>query len=263
MSAFPKIYSKDLLKQYILRKLGGGVVNVELTQDQIDDSIDDTIEEFTMEAYSGVIERYIYTEVASGIQTYLLPYDVFAVLGVYGNEFAGMGSQGSPLTNPFHINNFIAADLYGKGAGQINLLQYELTFEMLATMNLLLGKKISFDFNCFSKNLHLFETPAANNHLFIHVYKKLTPTTGTVTFGSTTVSGETTNLYDHKWVKAMAVERARYQWAVNLMKYAGSTLPNGGQLNYEGIMNEAKENLVRLREELDNTYKLPADFQIG
>jgi hypothetical protein len=47
------------------------------------------------------------------------------------------------------------------------------------------------------------------------------------------------------------------------MKYQGSILPNGGNLNGEGILNEAKENIKELSDELDSEYSLPADFYVG
>jgi hypothetical protein len=124
--------------------------------------------------------------------------------------------------------------------------------------------------------LHIHSTDLfvqAGGKIFIHCHRKLTPTTGLIANPNydymtdapddMTCMGETTNIFDQKWVRKMSTERARYQWATNLMKYQGSILPNGGNLNGEGILNEAKENIKELSDELDSEYSLPADFYVG
>lgn len=271
----PRIYSKDLLKQYILRKLGGGIVNIEITDAQLEDVIYDVVDMFVLKSYSGVREVYIPLNAIQGIKEYQLPYSVFAVLGVYASA-AGYIGGGTPSSNPFHVNQYIASDIF-KGRGVVNLIQYELTFEMINTLNLLLGKSVLFDFNTFSKLLTIFSGDFidAGGPVLLHCYKFLQPKEGTIlnpnfipgiddpNVVSTTVTGETTNIYDHIWIKKMTVEKARYQWATNMMKYSGTVLPNGGSLNVDGILNEAKENITKLEEELDSTYQLPPDFMIG
>jgi hypothetical protein len=269
----PRIYSKDILKQYILRKLGGGLVNIEITDAQLDDLIYDVVDSFVLKAYSGIREVYLPFSAMKGIKEYQLPYSVFAVLGIYASAGGYIGG-GTPSSNPFHINQYIASDIF-QGRGVVNLIQYELTFQMINTLNLLLGKSVLYDYNTFSKLLTIFSGDFIDygGPVLIHCYKTLHPQEGSILNpnyicgvddpGLSTISGETTNIYDHIWIRKMTVEKARYQWAVNMMKYSGTVLPNGGSLNVDGILNEAKENITKLEEELDSTYQLPPDFMIG
>jgi len=272
MAISPRIYSKESLKQYIFRKLGSPVVNIELTDDQLDDAIADTLDEFLIRAYSGITETFVPIQLKQGIQQIVLPYDVFAVLSVNSASMGGIGSSAGPLTNPFHINQFIAADLYSGGAGKIDLVSYELTFEMIETLNLLLGNRITFDFNTNSKVLTIHDNIVTDTNSILHIYKLLTPKESLKPnpnynpldpTSPQQLMTEETNIYDNKWVKRMALERARYQWAVNLMKYEGSVLPNGGTINSSGIMSLAESAIEKLLVELSTEWELPADFFVG
>lgn len=269
MAIFPTIYNKAELKKYIFRRLGSPVINIELTEDQLEDVINETIEKFVTVAYSGTSEKIIPVQFLSGVQKYLLPYNVFAVLSLNSSNFATGGA--SAIQNPFHINNYIASDLY-MGSGRINLLMYQQTSEFLNTMNLIMGSRMTFDFNCWSKELTVFETIVGNMNVFLQIYEKIVigEQLRTNPFynpndpqSSPEIMVETSNIYDQKWVKSMCVEKARHQWSVNMMKYSGSVLPNGGTLNVDGIMTMANENITKLEEELNSEYTLPPDFFIG
>ena len=97
---------------------------------------------------------------------------------------------------------------------------------------------------------------------YVRIYPEEKTVRNTDPDGPEFVTEDENNVYDIKWIKQMAVEKSRYQWATNMMKYSGSVLPNGGNLNVDGILNEAKENMEKLRDSLDS-YSLPPDFFCG
>jgi len=249
----PRIATKSLLKQYIIRQLGGEAVTVELTDDNLEDVIARTIEEYSVVAYSGVKERFIPVTLLPDVQDYTLPYETFAVLKVMSIDMRGIGN--SVPSNMFSVNNFIAADLYKPGTAKIDLVGYELINEMIETMNLMFTKQISYDFNSITKDLHIF-APSTGENVMLHVYQKLDTT-------DASGSNEIHNIYNEKWIKDMSCARAQYQWAMNWLKYQGSTLPNGGQLNMEFIYNEAKDKIEKLSQDLEDRYSLPCDFFMG
>jgi hypothetical protein len=140
-----RIQSVGGLKQYILRKLGYPLHQIEITDEQLQDAIEDTLDDYTQFAYAGFIERYVPMQLVAGIQNYVLPYPVFGVLGVYDGQGTMMGA--SQPSNLFSINQFIAADLYKPGVAKIDILGYELLNQMISTMDLVFSKKVTFDFN--------------------------------------------------------------------------------------------------------------------
>jgi len=249
-----RIKKKSELVDYILRKLGSPAVNVELTNEHLDDAIEDTLEEFLPRAYSGTLERYVQLQLIKDQQDYRLPDSVFAVLGVFNNN---IGDYTVSSTDMFSANQYIAADIFGGNLKNVDLLTYTMTQQFIETMGLIFGKRITFDFNSNTRILHLHEPPKSNIFTVMHFYMFLERDEDPLT------QDELTNIYDNKWVKRMAVEMARYQWGVNLMKYNGTVLPNGMNLNAGGILDMAEKNKEKLMEELHNEWSLPTDFYIG
>lgn len=256
--ATPKIKSLGELKQYILRKLGYPVHSIEITDDQLQDAIDDTLEDYTQFAYSGVIERYFPLALLKGVQDYVMPYSTFGILTVNDANMSMIGAN--MPSNMFSLNQFIAADLYRPGVAKIDLAGYEMINQMTSSIDLIFGKKQTFDFNSISKILHLHATPALDDKVIVQAYLKLD-------LQGTPVSGggyEEEKIYDDKWVKRMATARAKLQWGNNIgLKYQGSILPNGGTLNGQGIIDQATAEIEVLTTELHDVYELPIDFFVG
>jgi hypothetical protein len=257
--ATPKIKSLGELKQYILRKLGYPVHQIEITDDQLQDAIDDTLDDYLQFAYAGIIDRYVPLTLLKGVQDYILPYKVFAVLSVNDANMSMIGAN--MPSNMFSINQFIAADLYRPGVAKIDLIGYEMINQMTSTIDMIFSKKQSFDFNSISKILHLHATPAIDDKVIIQVYEKLD--LQTTPDGSGT-RYEEENIYDEKWIKRMSTARAKLQWGTNIgLKYQGSILPNGGSINGQGIIDMATADIELLTTELHDVYELPIDFFIG
>ena len=256
--ANPRITSIGSLKQYILRRLGYPIHQIEITDEQMDDAIFDTIDLYSQFAYSGTNERYIPVKLIAGVQDYILPYSTFAVLSVNDSQMSMIGAN--MPSNMFSLNQFIAADLYKPGVAKIDILGYELINQMTSTLDIIFAKKQTFDFNSISKILHLHATPAMDTNVIIQMYQKLDLT-------GTPVSGggyEEEHIFDDRWVKAMATAKCKLQWGINIgLKYQGTVLPNNATLNGAGIIDMANAEIDKLDEELHLVYELPPDFYIG
>jgi len=132
----------------------------------------------------------------------------------------------------------------------------------LRSIDLIFGKKQTFDFNSISKILHLHGNVAENTNAIIQTYQKLDLETTPVSSGAFSYHEE--NIYNEKWIKRMAVARAMRQWGINIgLKYQGSVLPNGGSINGEGIITMGETQIEKLLAELDSDFTLPIDFFVG
>jgi hypothetical protein len=58
------ISSRQELASYALRQLGGGIVNIELTPDQIEDAVEDAVQYFNDYHYEGIERNYIKFQIA-------------------------------------------------------------------------------------------------------------------------------------------------------------------------------------------------------
>ena len=257
--AEPKIYSVLQLKDYILKELGSPVVNIEITDDQLQLAIDDTLDDYLPRAYSGVQERYIPIKLVEGVNDYILPYSVFAVIEVNTQQLAGIG-QGLP-SNMFSLNQFIAADLYRPGMAKIDLLGFEMINEMVASLEVIFSNRQTFDFNSISKILHIHARLPQDEPAILKVYQKL-DLAGTPMDNQQGRYAEE-NIYNERWIKRMCIAKAKKQWGWNLIKYQGSVLPNGGTLNAEKIYEEGKLEIEQYMKELHEEFELPTDFFIG
>lgn len=256
--AEPRIYSMDLLKQYILKKLGSPVINIEITDDQLEEAVHDTLDDYLPRAYSGVQERYVPVKLLKGVNDYILPYNVFAVIEVANQQMAGIG-QGIP-TNMFSLNQFIAADLYRPGVAKIDLLGFEMINEMIASMEVIFSNRITFDFNSISKKLHVHARVIEDMPCILKLYEKM-DLQGTVSGSGGRYEEE--NIFNEPVIKRLATARAQMQWGQNLMKYSGSVLPNGGTLNGQWIYDEGKAAVEAQLADIQDRYTLPTDFFVG
>jgi len=245
MSKVPYIKSKKELKDYILRRLGYPVINVELTKEQLDDIINETLEKFVEVAYPGIQLRLGWLKVQENQQKYKLPYEVMAVVKVYGP-----GELTSMMSGPFGFNAVLAKQLESVYFSKADLVSIELIREYVSTLDVMFSKHVEYDFNTMTKELY-FLTPVKSDQIY------------GILFYESVDEQENPHVYDHRWIKKYATELARLQWGRNLLKYAGSMLPSGLQINVEGIISEAKEELAKLEEELEDKYQLPIDFFIG
>ena len=259
MAYAPRIQSKQHLRDYILRQLGSPVINIEITQDQLDDAIDNALELFMQNAFSGVVEKYLSLTVEAGKQEYELPYDVYAILKVMNKSKTGFASGSTD--NIFSMGQYVASDLY-RGLGKVNLLSYEITNQLIATIDAMFNVKVAFDFNVVSKILRFHEIPTADETMMLHCYVKNVPT-----YTTNPVQGEpdieSTNIYNELIVRNLATAYSRYQWAGNLIKYNGSTLPNGLNIDVPSLEARAEAEILKYETELHECYEIPPMFLVG
>jgi hypothetical protein len=68
--------------------------------------------------------------------------------------------------------------------------------------------------------------------------------------------------YNNRWLKDYVTALTKAQWATNLKKFSGATLPGGVQFDTKELYAEAKEEIAELREEL-MAISPPLDFYFG
>ncbi len=241
MAVQPYVTSKEKLIEYIQDELGYPIVRVEVTEKQYNNNINKAIEEFVEVAEGGVQMRFATLTTTAGTFDYALNWDVHAIIQVYNDANAGWIAV---------FPDKAVADLYGsKVLPSGDLISVEFTRNYLSTLEHLFDTNPRFDFNSVTKKLHLFEDPGNDTFAYAY-YQKMD-------------SSSESNIYDNIWIKDFSVALCRLQWGRNLMKYAGTPLPGNVQQNGMEIISEAKEDIERLRSDLDEKYSLPAGFIYG
>lgn len=255
-----KSYIKNYndLKEYIKRQLGYPIVNIEVTEEQIIDCIQNAIEKFVTNAYSGIEERFmIITPEENKLEYNLGEIDntIFAVLDVIS---LGENLRYTSSNDIFSVKYFLANEVIDIRKG-IDLISVELARQFLNTIDLMFLSKINFEFNHITKKLYLSKNNY-NETILIQYFRKLIVDIDTSDPNSNNIN---IDILNEPWIKQYATELVRKQWALNLMKYSGSYLPNGLQIDVQSIKTEADNSIQKLEDELENSYKLPPDFFIG
>jgi hypothetical protein len=70
-------------------------------------------------------------------------------------------------------------------------------------------------------------------------------------------------VWSDRWLQRYACALIQQQWAYNLIKFPNMTLPGNISFNGQALLNEAKENIEKLEEEMMTTYSLPPDWTTG
>jgi hypothetical protein len=71
------------------------------------------------------------------------------------------------------------------------------------------------------------------------------------------------DIYSDRWLQDYTIALIKKQWATNLSKYTGVSLPGGVTLDAKTMKDEANEEIKDLEHQLDSRYSLPIDFITG
>lgn len=238
------------LKQYIYRKLGHPVINVEVDETQLEDCIDEALKTFIESHYDSCVIGYHPLDVQQGVSNYTLPesiQDVMECLNIEGKSGPGFQSidPGDPFVWPWSGHG------YGYGGNQgcdvWDVVSVEVWRQRWALWEDTWKFHILFEFNEISKNINFPDAPEQNGIRILKVVQAAVDTE------------DTDMVLDSLWLKKYAVALARIQWGVNLGKYEGAQMPGGVSVNFAGILEKGEADKEKLLLELEEKYSLPPD----
>ena len=230
------------LIQYIYRKLGHPVINVEVDETQMEDCIDEAMKTFMESHYDASTIGYVEVEVQAGVKEYTLPesvQDVMDCLNIEGRSSSTFWIADEPLLIHRPYNLGLPCEYY-------DLVSTEVFRQRLQLIEDTYKKTILFEFNQISKKLYFPDAPEADGTRILKVAQSAT-------------AGTDGMVLDSLWLKNYAVALARIQWGVNLGKYSGAQLPGGVEINAADISSKGEADRERLITELEEKYSFPPD----
>ena len=267
--------SKATLKEYVKRKLGAPVLEINVDDDQFDDRLDEGLQYFREYCYDGSIKCYLKHQLtqsqldsfktdeshsaatagghAVSNQTYkeqqnylTLPEHVLSVLNIL------------PFNDKHNLNMFDVRyqlrlnDLYDFSSTSI--VHYQMTMQHLDFLDHILVGEKPMRFNQLSNRLYVdmdWGTDiTAGEYLIFEVYRKVDPDTYT-------------DLYDDLYLKRYVTALIKRQWGQNLSKFSGTAMLGGVTLNGPELFSTAIEEQSRLEEEIRLNYEEPPHMQQG
>ena len=255
--------SKSTFKDYCLRNLGFGVIDINVSDDQIDDRIDEAVQYFAHYYYDSVEKMFLkykiteadITRARSNATTtatdrvdtsvtasfeegknYIpMPSSIVSVLRIFSFDNAA-------TNNMFDIRYQLRLnDLYDFSSTSI--IHYEMTMQHLDYLSHLLVGETPIRFTEHQGRLYLdmdWEGDvSADDYLIIECYRKLDPQTYT-------------DLYDNMHLKRYATALIKKQWGMNLSKFQNVALLGGVTMNGEQIYSQAQEEIEKLETYIEN-----------
>ena len=266
--------SRSTFKDYCLRALGFGVIDINVSDDQVDDRIDEALQYFAQYHYDGVEKMYLKYQITQDDIDRAATNDTTTATDTVDSSITASFKEGKnfiPMPSsvvsviqifPFDdqtTNNMFDIryqlrlnDLYDFSSTSI--IHYQMTMQQLDFLSHILVGEKPIRFNQHQNRLYL-DMDFANDidvgeFLIIECYRKIDPATYT-------------DIFDDIYLKRYATALLKRQWGANLSKFKGVQLLGGVEMDGEGIYSQAQEELQKLEEEIQLAFETPIDYMVG
>lgn len=243
--------SREEFKQYCLRRLGKGVVDQNMTDEQMEDIIDYCLSYYADYHFDGSARLFYKHQITPTDVTNMyitLPENIIGAVKIFDISSA----LGTASTNMFSITYQIALnDLWTFMSS--SMVPYYMTMQHLNLLEQILVGKQSIRYERHRNRLYIdmdwtkFEL---GNYLIVEAYEVIDPTVFT-------------DVWKDRWLLRYAYAQMKRQWGENMKKHQGMPMPGGIMLNGQQIYDEAVEEIRMLEDEMINTYGLPPEFITG
>ena len=276
--------SRQQLIDYCLRKLGAPVLEINVDDDQIDDAVDDAFQFFNERHFDGVERMYLKYKISDeDINRGSASGTTGVGIVTTSATSTSIAGYGTTTSNWYETSNFIQVpdsvigvekvfkfdtssisgsmfsikyqlflnDLYYFNS--VELLQYAMVKTYLEDIDFLLTTDKQVRFNKRQDRLYLdidWGSQTADDFIVLDCYRVLDPT-------------NFTGVYNDSFLKRYLTSLLKRQWGQNLIKFKGTKLPGGIELNGREIYDDAERELEDLRSKMTSEYELPPYDFIG
>lgn len=245
------VTTRAQLKDYCFRALGFPYAEINVSDEQVDDKIDDAIRRYNDFAENGTQRTfYKYPVTQTDIDNKWIPMPT-TVTGVI--RVLSFGSGGYSTGSPFNVTYQLRLnDMFDLGSG--SLTYYVQAQQYLDLLDMTLNGQPSFRYNRVQDKLFLdvqWGTKLqVGMYVVIECYTAINPT-------------EFVKMWDEPWFKKYTTTKIKSQWGMNLKKFGGIQLIGGVNLNGQLMYDEAEAELIVLEQQLRDIYEEPPAFMVG
>lgn len=249
----PTVNSRQKLKDYIYRKLGSPVIEINVDDAQVEDRIDDAIQFLGDHHYDGIERLYLpYTVTTTDYERKYIKVEDPNILSIVQMYPVGGESQTS-TDNLFGVRFQYSLQDFNNLI-QMDLSNWAIVQQRLSLIQQMLEPEKQMRWNRITNQLFIdadweSDFPVGTNLVF-EVYSQVNP-------------ANYPDIYDNFFLKKYAVALVKQQWGQNLSKYSGIQLPGGVTFDGKSIYEEAKAEAEKLENEMRLTFELPPDFIVG
>ena len=228
--------TRQEFKGWVLRKLGAPVIDINVSDEQIDDRLDEAIDFWRDYHYNGsqlVYMKHQITQDDKDNGYITLPTTILGISGIFNMQSSI--SSGGGIFNvqyQFVLNNL--EDITG-----YNITNYFMSMQHLEFLQEMLVGKPMIRYNKHINKLHIdagMDTMPVGEYIVIEAYD--------------VIDGDTySDVWSDRWLQNYASTLVKEQWGSNLTKFNGMQLVGGVSFNGEQILSDAKEERRLMEEE--------------
>ena len=266
--------SKSTFASYCKRALGFGVIDINVSDDQVDDRVDEALQYFAQYHYDGIEKMYLKHKITQdtidrcrtnattsatdkvdssvtasfeeGKNFIPIPDSVLSVVQIFPFSNAQTNSM-FDIRYQLRLN-----DLYDFSSTSI--IHYEMTMKQLDLLEHILVGEVPIRFNQHQNRLYLdmaWEEMTPDEFIIIECYRKVDPSTYT-------------DIFDDMYLKRYATALIKRQWGANLSKFNGVATLGGVTMNGADIYSQSIEEINKLEEEIkEGAFSTPINYMIG
>ena len=271
--------NRGQLINYGLRQLGAPILQINVDDDQLHDLVDDTVQIYQERHYDGIERMYLKYKVTqedldrgrgkgtdgvgivttSGISTnsattvssdfyetsnfLAVPETILGVNKIFKFDTSSISGGMFSIKYQLFLN-----DLYYFNS--VELLQYAMTKTYLEDIDFLLTTDKQIRFNMRMDKLYMdidWGAQSLDTFFVIDCFRAI----------------DTEQIYNDPFVKRYFTALLKKQWGQNLIKFRGTKLPGGIELNGREIYDEGVRELDALRSRMAQDYETPPLDFIG
>ena len=240
--------SRQEFIEYILRKIGAPVIEINVSEEQVEDRVDEAVSFWRDYHYNGSQLVYLKHEITQADKDngfIQLPQKLLGISKVF--DFDTSISTGTGMFNvqyQFVLNNLTDLTSY-------NLQHYYMTMQHIEFMQEILVGKPFIRYNKHVNRLHIDSDTSSwqlGNYIIIEAYDVIDP-------------DAYADVWSDRWLQNYSSVLVREQWGLNLTKFTGMQLVGGVQFNGEQILAEARAEREKMEEEaINNLQPLTYNF---
>ena len=271
--------NRGQLINYGLRQLGAPILQINVDDDQLHDLVDDTVQIYQERHYNGIERMYLKYKVTQedldrGRAKGTDGVGIVTTSGISTNSATTVSSQFYETSNflavpdtILGVNKIFKFDTSSISGGMfsikyqlflndlyyfnsVELLQYAMTKTYLEDIDFLLTTDKQIRFNMRQDKLYMdidWGAQSLDTFFVIDCFRAI----------------DTEQIYNSPFVKRYFTALLKKQWGQNLIKFRGTKLPGGIELNGREMYDEGVRELDALRSRMTQDYEMPPLDFIG
>lgn len=244
------ITTRKQFKDYILRRLGSPVIEINVDDEQVEERIDDALLKFRDYHFDGMQHVYYphqltQTDITNKYVT--LPDDFVGVTRVFDINDSYGAMNLFNIRYQLHLNELF-------NISSVSVTPYVVAMRHIEFLEEVFVGKKPIRYNRHMDKLFIDmkweDDVQVGQYILIDGYREVNPE-------------EYPDVWEDPWLKQYATQLVKRQWGEHLKLYEGMQLPGGVTFNGQKIWDEANEEVQKLEQQVINDYSLPVTDMIG